>query len=160
MRILTGVILLAVSLLPSCVSFRAYPTAGVDENPKASVPTAYVSNRGAYRREYRILRHSGAYALVEDSLRADRTIELLELRTPYTLCITPHVTVSLLTLGFYPVKFPERYLFEYRTFVGNDTTVVSRGVEVIKTVSWFHRLSPRKSKAQAIGKSLRIGDAY
>ena len=69
-------------------------------------------------------------------------------------CITPQVTISLLTLGFYPVRYREGYIYEYDEIRGSEKETIRKEVSIEKIASWFHLFSFKKNRKKAIGKSI------
>ncbi len=125
-------------------------TANIDEHKLK----AYVINFSELTNEYKILKYSKKYNLIEDSTNADVKIKLKELKSTPIGCITPQVTVTLFTLGFYPVRYLERYVYEFDEISGSEIETIKKDVSIEKTVSWFHLFSFKKNRKKAIGKSI------
>lgn len=125
-------------------------TANIDEIKLS----AYVINADVFKPEYKILKYSKQYNLVEDSTNADVKIELKALKSSPIGCITPQVTVSLFTLGFYPVRYREGYVYEFDKISGSEIETIKKDVSIEKIVSWFHLFSFKKNRKKAIGKSI------
>ncbi len=157
--------LIIITLCSSCMSFR--PSANSIEiatgNQDSKTITGYVINSNEYKSEYRILKSSKKYNLVSDSSSATLEIELKGMTSIPLGCVTPQVTVSLFTLGFYPVIYTdtdtdtdtERYVFEYDEIMKSERIKIKQDVEIEKLVSWFHLFSPKKNRKRAIGKTLK-----
>ncbi len=142
-----------VVLCTSCVSYRRIPTLG-EAVEKEVLPRAYVSNAAEYRAEYKMLRYANRYHVVPDSSQADVRIELQPLQALPVGCVTPQLAVNFLSLGFYPVKFVQGYVFSYSEVSQGDRTDHREQINITSHMSWFHLFSFRKSRKRAIGKSL------
>ena len=81
-------------------------------------------------------------------------IELKELKSRPIGCITPQVTVTLFTLGFYPVRYHEGYVYEFDEISGGKIETIKKDVSIEKIVSWFKLFSFKKNRKKAIGKSI------
>ncbi len=144
--------LLVIAITTSCISYS--PMSDTNKKMASEIRTGFVLNIDDYKREGRILKHSKRYELISDSASSDVSIELKRLGLSPAGCVTPQVTVMIFTLGFYPVRFREKYYFEYNEISKGVTTCYSESIEIEKIVSWFHLFSPRKSRNRAIGKSM------
>lgn len=149
--------LLAILSLSSCMAFHAVPASDNLAYPpqESQRIQAFVLNAEEFRKEYKILQYSDKYELIEDSLAARVTIELKAMEIQPYGCITPQITVSLGTLGFFPVKYEEWYLFEYNEIRGEIVKNYQQGIQIEKVVSWFHLFSLKKNRKKVIGKSMR-----
>lgn len=138
----------------SCMSYK--PVSDTNRIASNHEPPlkAYVLNAEEYKPEFKILKYSKKYDLVKDSASADVAIQLKKMKTYPIGCLTPQFTAMLFTLGFYPVRFLERYVYEYDEIHGSNKQSIQQKVGVEKTVSWFHLFSFKKNRKKAIGKSL------
>lgn len=136
----------------SCMSFKI--TSNNTTNSNQNKLTGYVINAEEYKTEFKILKHSKKYNLIKDSTQADVFIALKDLTYLPIGCITPQVTLSFFTLGFYPVKYQERYIFEYEKISGSKKETLTKNIEIEKIVSWFHLFSFKKNRKKVIGKSV------
>jgi hypothetical protein len=115
----------------------------------------YVQNIDSHKKEYQILKRSNLYRLVSDSTESIAQIELEDLINNPIGCITPQFTVTVFTLGFYPVRYTEKYKFQYQIISNDGSIVIHRNdLEIEKVVSWFHLFSPLKNRNRALGKVL------
>ena len=140
----------------SCISFKPVASYSPQQDGFAysEIPTAYVINADTLRTEYKILKASKRYHLTQDPT-AGIHIELKEMEySSLNRCITPQITVLAFTLGFFPVKFSDTYLFQYDEKRENEKIRRQYYVELEKTVSWFHLFSPKKSKRRAIARGI------
>ncbi len=155
MKPLIYILLMAAIGLSSCYSYRIRVDKS-DAMDKDKVKLmVYVSNANQLEYEYKILKFSKNYELVQDSNLADAQILLKELKPRMgAYCATPQVVVSAFTLGFYPVVYRDYYLYEYELRADNETNTIATEVMVDKVVTWFNLLSPKKSLKRAIAKSI------
>ena len=138
-------LLIILLLLSSCVSFK--PSSSSTQIPISlkSVPIkGRVINADQFKKEYRILKSSSKFEILTDSTLSSSQIELKKMKPHFAGCVTPQVTVLILTLGFYPVRYTEKYIVEYDIITGDKRTNHTHEVEIEKMVSWFHLFSPKK----------------
>ena len=138
----------------SCVSFKASSQSTEPSRTSEPAKLAYVLNRDAQRSAYRILRHSPRYEFVRDSSQAEVYLSLDSLVARPVPCLTPQATLTMLTLGFYPVKTDVGYDVRYEEISNGQRSTIEKSVVVTTTTSWFHLFSPRKSRNKAIGRAL------
>lgn len=138
----------------SCMSFKSLSNINRPVHTDQDRLKAYVINVEDFKSEYKILKYSKKYDIVEDSTNADVNIELKKMMLNPIRCVTPQVTVLLFTLGFYPVRYLEGYIFEYDEIRGRKKETIKKDVVIEKSVSWFHLFSFKKNRKKAIGKSI------
>jgi hypothetical protein len=145
--------------LSSCYSFKSLEEkSGSDGNNEHSTTgtqkLAWINKSKELKFEYDVLRNSNLYRMTTDSTEAEVFIKLEEIEEDFIGCQNPQMTVLLFTLGFYPVESTKKYTFSFTEASKEGEKFFSKQISILKTTSWFHLFSTRKSKRKAIGVSL------
>ena len=152
-------VFLAIScsfFLTSCFSYHSqldkYSRQAFNEIKK---PNAYVINKAEFSKEFNILKKSNLYSLTEDST-TNLKIKLFELRPMIQVrCMTGPVTVLLFTLGQFPVRVPESYVFLFEEIENNKINSFKYELNIDKRIWFWDIFSWKKSRTRELALSMR-----
>ena len=70
-------------------------------------------------------------------------------------CATGQVSLAFVTLGFFPIRFTEKSSLKFDRIEKNNTSTISFDLYINQTISWFHLLSPFKSRKHALRRAVK-----
>lgn len=118
-------------------------------NPKQNV---YVINSGLTK-EYKILKKSKIYNIVDDSAKSDIRIKLNPLKNNTGFRCGNMMFGSMMTLGLIPYKETQFYNFSYDEINGSETQSQSFDLELGYSLWLFNFVYPKSFNKQS-GKAL------
>jgi len=154
MKIIYLPILISI-LFCSCYSYKIYPKearkfAYTGEKKEVFILNPELSN------EYKILKNSGIYKIVDDSSKNSvLKIKLYPIGKNYA-CGQP-IIASLITLGQVPVYFPDRYQYQFDECSKIDTIHIKQELLVATRVWFWDMFAFNKNFKKKAGQTLLAG---
>ena len=104
------------------------------------------------KREFKILASSDIFVITSDSTSADIKVKLYPLEQSF-VCGQP-LTISMLTIGQFPVILPDRYLFKFDEIEQGVTTKRELELKIAKRVWFWDLFGFNKRFEQKAGKAM------
>jgi hypothetical protein len=150
-KIFTYSFLVSVSLWSCFPAYNAYPKEY--RSAKADFPKekVYVMNKDL-EKEFKILKHSGIYEIVEDSTNTAK-IKLYPMKTHTPSCGNPMIG-SMMTVGLLPAVFPYDNTYSYDVIENHTTKNYQFNLRVNQSLWLFNIFRLHKTYAKQSGKAL------
>lgn len=147
------IIILFVSAgFTSCFSYKIFPKEYRDFTYNGERQTAFITNP-ELKKEKEILTQSGIFILTDDSLDNHSVkIKLHRLKRDFT-CGQP-ILASAITLGQFPVYFPDRYQYQFDEIHSSDTTTKKFELLIAQRTWFWDMFVIHKRLKQKAGKAL------
>ncbi len=149
--LLNPILVLIVTSLTSCHSYRIFPKEYRKTPLKQPTTTVYVIN-AELSKEFNIFKYSNIYNISNDSTTLTK-IKLYPLDTVRRACGQGFV-LSVFTLGQFPVGYPDVYSFQYAEISPQATTIKKLTIEIMQRLWFWDIFSKHKNFAKEAGRAL------
>jgi hypothetical protein len=141
-----------VFLLTSCYSYKIFPKEYRKFEYRGQKQLAFVINP-ELKKENRILKQSGIFEFTADTSKANCLKIKLRPLGKTIMCGEP-ILASALTLGQFPVYFPDKYYYQFQIISQGDTTLKSFELRVSQRYWFWDMFLFGKNFSRKAGKAL------
>jgi len=142
--------------MTSCVSYTTIKRekfSYVEQNKQK----VFVVNSDEFKNEYKIFTKLNKFNISQIDAPGLMKIKLKPLRAVFEgpRCYTGAFSLSVVSLGFFPLKHMETSILEYERSAENNVSNHIIELKIKSAISWFHLLSPFKSRKHAIRRAAK-----